>query len=267
MADCSICGIGFAVPAVLDMERGTIELLPNFTPEWAGFPLQDELESRYHLPALLLNDVRAAALAEHRWGAGRAYRNMICITLGTGVGGGLILDGRLYLGSRGAAGEIGHQTAISDGERCGCGNYGCLETVAAGPAIARAARLAIASGDRELERLAGTGDPTPSQVAAAARAGSAGARAIFEQVGRTVGLMLGNLICVLNPEAIVVGGGVAGAGDLLLDPMREEIERRTAVFSRERGHVDVLASPLHNRAGAMGAACWAWQHAWEAAPL
>jgi glucokinase len=251
-----VCGVGIAAPAVLDMETGTLEILSNFTPEWDNFPLKTEMERRIGLPISVLNDVRAATVAEHLWGGGRPYRDFICIAIGTGIGGGLVLNGELYGGSRGAAGEIGHLTMVPDGLPCGCGKRGCLETVASGPAIARAARRAIEDGDAALAGLAGSREPTPAQVAVAAERGSVSARAIFAEAGRWIGLALGNLICALNPEAVVVGGGVAAAGDLLLDPIRAEIERSTIVFPPARGGVTVTASPLGGQAGAMGAAGW-----------
>jgi glucokinase len=249
--------VGLAFPGVLDMVSGRVEKIANLTADWNGFPLQDEMAARTGLPTFLLNDVRAATVAEQTWGAGRSYRDFICIAIGTGIGGGLVLNGELYLGSRGAAGELGHQTVVPDGRMCGCGNRGCLETVASGPALARAAREAILTGARELAELAGSEEPGPQEIADAAIKGSSTARAIFERAGTVIGTALGNLVCVLNPGAIVVGGGVAEAGDLLLQPIRDEIERRTVVFSRERGGVAVLPSPFDSQAGAIGAAVWA----------
>lgn len=257
VAPTRLCAVGFAIPGVLDLSSGRIELLTNFTRDWTGFPLRDALAQRTHTPTFLLNDVRAATVAEHTWGAGRPYRDFLCIAIGTGIGGGLVLGGQIYMGSRGAAGELGHQTIIPDGPRCHCGNAGCLEALASGYALTRDAHTAIAAGDSELARLAGSDEPTPRQIARAAEQGSAGARAIYQRAGTYVGWALGNLVCVLNPAAIVVGGGVAAAGDLLLDPIRAEIERRTTVFTPERGGVAVLPSPLGGQAGAMGAAAWA----------
>ncbi len=259
VAPAAVAAAGFAIPGVLDIISGRVELLTNFTPEWTGFALRDALEERTGLPAALINDVRAATVAEQKWGAGRALRNFICIAIGTGIGGGLVLNGELYMGSRGAAGELGHQTMLSDGPLCNCGNRGCLEALASGYAISRQAQMAIEWGDVELARLTGTAAPTPRDVAAAALSGSAGARAILATAGEWIGRALANAVCMLNPEAVIVGGGVASAGDLLLEPMRAEIERRTVVFSPERGGIQVLASPLGNAAGSLGAATWAAQ--------
>jgi glucokinase len=253
----SVRALGVAAAGVLDIETGTLEVLSNFTPEWNNFGIKADLERRLDLRLFALNDVRAATVAEHLWGGGRSYRDFICIAIGTGIGGGLVLNSQLYGGSRGAAGELGHQTLVPDGLMCGCGNSGCLETVASGPAIARAARAAIKDGDTELAKLAGSREPTSEQVAQAAERGSESAQAIFAEAGRWLGRALGNLICVLNPEAVVVGGGVSTAADLLLGPIRDEIERRTVVFPPARGGVAVIQSPLGGQAGAMGAAGWA----------
>ncbi|HEX8917974.1 MAG TPA: ROK family protein [Chloroflexota bacterium] len=252
---------GFAIPGVVDMQTGRLEKLSNFTPEWDGYLLRDDLERRTGLHISVLNDVRAATVAEKTWGAGRGFQDFICIAIGTGIGGGLVLNGSLYQGSRGAAGELGHQTVVPDGPLCGCGNRGCIEAFASGPALTRAARAAIEAGDMKLVELSGSSNPTPYAISQAAVQGSETARSIFEHAGTLVGRVLANLVCVLNPEAIVVGGGVSEAGDLLLQPIREEIARRTVVFSPERGGVQVLHSPLGGRAGAIGAAAWALHHA------
>ena len=256
VAPHTIESLGVAIPGVVDVEAGQIELLTNLTADWNGFGVQGALEARTGLPVSLLNDVRAATLAEHTVGAGRGYSDFICVAIGTGVGGGLVLGNQLFLGSRGAAGEIGHLTVVPDGRRCNCGNVGCLETETSGPALVRAACAAIEAGDTELEELLGNRHPTPLQIARAAERGSSTARAIFQHAGTMLGRALAGLICVLNPQAIVIGGGVAKAGDLLLDPIRAEIGRRTVVFMPERGGVEVLRSSLDGQAGAIGAAVW-----------
>jgi glucokinase len=250
------CAIGVAVPGVLDAQTGRIELVANLTTDWNGFAMRDALARRTGAVAALMNDVRACTLGEATWGAGRPYTHFICVAIGTGIGGGVVIDGRIVGGSRGAAGEIGHMTQVPDGLPCGCGNHGCLETVAAGPALMRAARTAIAGGDRALETACG-GEPTPAALARAATAGNETARRIYADAGRQIGQALGSLVCVLNPQAIVVGGGVAGAGDLLLEPMRREIAARSAVFSPARGGVEVVPGALGSDAGAIGAAAWA----------
>jgi glucokinase len=265
LAPLSLEGAGFAVPGVIDTETGVVELLTNFTRDWDGFNVGRAIGESTGVPAVLINDVRAATLGEALFGAGKPYRHFACVAIGTGIGGGLVLNGELYSGGRGAAGEIGHQTLQPDGPSCNCGNTGCLEALASGRAIARDAAEAIRNGDSQLERLAGSPAPTPAAVARAALAGSEGARRIYERAGRWIGLALANVVCILNPDAIVVGGGVAAAGELLLAPLRDELARRTIVFAPHRGGVPVLASPLGTDAGALGAAARAAQMAPEAA--
>jgi glucokinase len=255
-----LTAVGLAVPGVVDAPAGRVEFTVALAPEWNGFAAVATLEELIGLPTVLINDAQAATVGEHVQGGGRGYRDFVCITVGTGIGGGLVLDDRLYTGSRGMSGVLGHTTVIPDGPLCGCGNRGCLELVASGTAIARTARqreLAFATVDR-----AGDDDAySPRAVAAAAVAGDARARALFEEAGTYLGVALGNVVCLLNPRAIVVGGGVSRAGELLLEPIRQEIKRRTAVFSEERGGVEVIQSPLGGDAGAIGSAQWAAQGA------
>lgn len=255
-AASAVRGVGVAVPGVLDAGSGRVEFTVALTPDWNGFAASTALEHLIKHPVSLMNDAQAATLGEQVWGGGKHYRDFVCITVGTGVGGGLVLDDRLYTGSRGMAGVIGHTTVLPDGPRCGCGNRGCLEVVASGAALARAAQAAIEAGDIDLARLTGTRTPAPEQVAQAAAANKR-AREFFHQAGTYLGLGLANLVCILNPMAIVVGGGLSGAGELLLAPIRREIEARTSVFSSERGGVEVIQSPLAGEAGAIGSAAWA----------
>jgi glucokinase len=257
VGEAQLAAVGVAVPAVLDMKRGRVELMTNLTHDWNGFLMRDALQQRMALPAVLMNDVRAATLGEQTWGAGAAYEDFICIAIGTGIGGGVVIGGRMMMGSRGAGGEIGHITMVADGPACNCGNRGCLEAVASGPAMSRMAGEAIEGGDDILASLSGSLHPAPHQIAHAAERGSATANRIFQETGRWIGQALAGVICVLNPRAVIVGGGVARAGELLLEPIRREIERRTVVFSAERGGVEVILSPLGGEAGAIGAGAWA----------
>jgi glucokinase len=242
--------IGLAVPGVIDRAAGRIELTVALTEEWNGYAAGPAVAAEVGIPVLLMNDAQAAAEGEHRAGSGRGFRDFLSITVGTGIGGGLVLNGELYEGSRGMSGVIGHTTVIPDGILCGCGNRGCLETVASGLAIQRAARAAVEAGSWNpavsLEEL------NPRSIADLARTGDSTARAIFTDAGTVLGMALANAVCLLNLEAIVVGGGVARAGELLLDPIRQEIRRRTTVFSPERGGVTVVQSTLDGFAGAIG---------------
>ncbi|HCG02225.1 MAG TPA: hypothetical protein DEV93_16985 [Chloroflexi bacterium] len=253
-----LAGAGVAIPGVLDMQSGRVEMMTNLTHDWNGFLLKDALQDRTGMKTSVMNDVRAATLGEQVWGAGKPYSDFICIAIGTGIGGGLVLTNDLYMGARGAAGEIGHITVLTEGGYlCNCGNHGCLETIAAAPALTRAAREAIEAGDDLLGSLAGSIEPAPHQIVQAAQRGSETANRIFSYAGRMTGQALAGLVMTLNPQAIVVGGGVAKAGELLLEPIRREIKRRTTLLSPERGGVEVLQSPLGGEAGAIGAAAWA----------
>jgi glucokinase len=247
--------VGLAVPGVIDAAAGRVEFTVALEEDWNGFSATAALERLLGLPTVLINDAQAATFGEQMQGGGRGYRDFACITVGTGIGGGLVFDNRLYPGSRGMSGVLGHTTVLPDGPLCGCGNRGCLEMVASGAAIVRAAK------QMKLEHRLGDGpigiDSLPKAVADAARNGDAIARNIYEEVGVFLGIALGNLVCILNPQAIVVGGGVSQAGELLLEPIRREIKQRTAVFSEERGGVDVIQSPLGTDAGAIGSARWA----------
>jgi len=228
---------GLALPGHFDHEFGTGALLPNLLGDWAGRPIAGPVGDRLGLRVALVNDVRALTLAELRLGAGRGARDLVCIALGTGVGGGVVIDGRLHLGL-GHAGEIGHTTVDPDGPPCGCGNRGCLDRMAGADAIAAAA-----------------GQPTVAAAAEAARAGDATARAAFERAGEYVGRVLAGAVVLLWPERVVVGGGVADAGELLLEPLRAELRRRACVAPVDR--IAVVVAELGPHAGAVGAALWA----------
>ena len=247
-----ICAVGLAVPGVVDRAAGRIELTVALTEEWNGFAAGPAMAAETGLPVVLMNDAQAATLGEHRVGSGRGFRDFLSITVGTGIGGGLVLNGELYAGSRGMSGVIGHTTVVPDGLTCGCGNRGCLETVASGQAIARAARDAAEAG--MLNVSVPPSELSPRSLAELAEAGDPLARSLFCDAGTVLGMALANAICLLNLEAIVVGGGVSRAGELLLEPIRQEIRRRTTVFSPERGGVVVVQSSLGGFAGAIGSA-------------
>jgi glucokinase len=229
--------VGIGVPGLYDAARGTARFLPNLAGDWSGVAVANPVAAGAGAPAALVNDVRAFTLAEHRVGAGRGSSNMVGLALGTGVGGGVIIDGRLHGGLDGTAGEIGHQTVIPDGPPCTCGNRGCVEPLANAAALARAGRRSSAD-----------------EVVAAARAGDEAALQALEQVGRFLGIAVANAIVILSPERVVVGGGVAGAGDMLLDPLRAEVRRRVFVTPLDR--IAILPAALGPVAGAIGAALW-----------
>ncbi|MGH3102687.1 MAG: ROK family protein [Gaiellaceae bacterium] len=229
--------IGVALPGLLDVE-GNAVILPNLHGDWPGRPIRAPLEAGFDRPVPLINDGHAFALAEARIGAARGSRDVICIVCGTGVGGGLVLGGELHFGVGDRAGEVGHHTVVPDGLLCACGNHGCLETVAGARAIAREA-----------------GKVSFDDVVAAARAGEGGAISALERAGAFIGIAIANLTIFVTPERVVVGGGVAEAGPLLLDPIRAEVERRAAnVAPLDR--IEIVPAELGPWAGAIGAALW-----------
>jgi glucokinase len=227
--------VGLGIPGLFDRVDGVAVLLPNLPGPWAGVPLRASLTEGIGAPATLVNDARAFTLAEGRMGAGRRCSTLIGMTLGTGVGGGLLIDGRLHLGAWGRAGEIGHQTVVPDGPLCGCGNRGCVE------AVAKAGELA---------RLGGR--PTAKDVYAGVRDGDARCRAAVETVAAYLGIGLANLVTVFGPECIVVGGGIVAAGDLVLDPIRAAIRERVTLVPADE--INVVAASLGPAAGSIGAA-------------
>jgi glucokinase len=228
--------LGLGMPGPLDLERGRTVFLANL-PGWEDLPIVEPLESELQLPVALINDARAFSLAELELGAGRGCTEMIGFTLGTGVGGGIVVGGRLLLGLNGPVGEIGHQTIVPDGPPCGCGSHGCLEQYTSGPAIARAAGL-----------------ETPEEVFAAARSGNGAAALALERAGTFLGIGIANVVACTGAERVVVGGGVAAAGDLILEPARRELALRARAMPIER--VSVVPAALGTAAGAIGAALW-----------
>ncbi|MGZ9160751.1 MAG: ROK family protein [Candidatus Limnocylindrales bacterium] len=230
-----VASIGIGVPGLYDPATGVTRFLVNVPGAWRDQPVAGPLETALGLPTGLINDARAFGLAELRLGAGRGARTLIGLTLGTGVGGVVAVDGRVLLGHDGTAGEIGHQTIDPDGPPCGCGNHGCLE------AFARADRIADACGTE-----------TAEAAIEAARAGDAAALSGLERIGTYLGIGVANMIVVLSPDRVVIGGGIAAAGDLLLVPIRAEIERRVRTTSL--APVGIVTAELGTWAGAIGAA-------------
>jgi glucokinase len=223
----SCLGVGVGAPGPLDTARGIVHLTPNLG--WVNFPLRDRIEGALGLPAALDNDANCAVLGEWWMGAARGTRHAIGITIGTGIGGGIIVDGRLYHGASDCAGEIGHASIDATGRRCKCGNDGCLEAYASGPAIARRAVEAIESGAETslVGRVDGRLDAITAQtVYEAAHEGDELAREVVNDTARFLGSGLANLLNIFNPEVVVVCGGVTGAGDLLFHPLRREVARR-----------------------------------------
>jgi glucokinase len=247
-------GIGVGAAGMVDFEAGTLRFAPNLA--WKEVPIRALME-RTGLPAVVDNDANVAAWGEYRFGAGRGYRNLLVVTVGTGIGGGLITGGRLLRGAHGFAGEIGHFIVEPGGPWCGCGNQGCWEQVASGRALDRAAREGAESRpDSMIATLAGGHAVEGRHVWEAARRQDRMAVLILEAVGRRLGEGIAGLVNVLDPNAVVIGGGVADIGDLLLDPAREAF--RDAVEAPDhRPEVPLVPAQLGNRAGAIGAAALA----------
>lgn len=240
--------VAIASPGPLNAAKGIVYSAPNLL-GWHDVPLGALLEERIGLRVQLLKDANAAALAEHSMGAGRGASTMVYVTLSTGIGGGLILNGELFEGPDGTAGEVGHMTIDEHGPICNCGNRGCVETKASGTAIARRAAALIAAGTLRIE---GTHAPSAAQVIAAAHAGNAAAGALIGEAGGSVGLALVGIIHLFNPEVIVLGGGLIQAGPLLLAPIEAAIERHAIQMPRSRARIAVAA--LGDDAGLWGAA-------------
>lgn len=252
--------IGIGVPGLVDPSQGVIEFLPNLPKQWSGFPAVEFLTQRTGKPAFLLNDARLAALGEYSFGAADAS-DMLVVTVGTGIGGGLILDGRLRLGLCGAAGEIGHTTILPDGPVCSCGSRGCLETLVSGPALsARGASLARSGAAPHLAAIVeGNWERiTPKEMAMAARQGDQAVAAAIDEAARYLGIGIANAISLTAVGRVVMSGGVAALGELLLGPVRAVVRERVRMFPAER--VQIACSSLGDRVGALGALALAFRH-------
>lgn len=247
-----ILGVGIGAPGPLDRENGMVIVAPNLG--WHNVPLRDLISDAVKLPCTLDNDANCATYGEWWIGAARGARNVVGITIGTGIGGGLIIDGKLYHGSSDVAGEIGHMTIDQTGRRCGCGNYGCLEAYASGPNIAERAREALRAGDKSsLPDLVG-GDVeniTAATVYEAAKQGDFVAREVVRDTARFLGTGLANLLNVFNPDVVVVSGGVTQAGDALFEPLRNEVRRRA--FKPAVAACRIVPGELPGTAGVVGA--------------
>jgi len=253
-----IGGIGIGVPGVLDLEKGETLFLPNLPGTWPHVPLRDTIARLTGLETALLNDVRSITNGEWRFGAGRGVDTLAVFAVGTGIGGGLVLNGQLHLGIGGTGGELGHTMIDFNGPRCGCGNRGCLEAFASGPAIAAMGMKAVAQGlttriadlcAYDLNRI------TTKLIAEAAEAGDEIARDIYEKAGYYIGIAAANVCASIGPRRIIIAGGVSKASELLLDPIRRTVRERVFVMPVEQ--VEIVRSQLGGNAGVIGVACWA----------
>ena len=248
----TIEAIGFGLPGQIDYKEGIVKNLPNI-PGWVNVPLAKIIEDEFQIKTKLDNDVRCAALGELNFGAGKGCENLICITIGTGIGSGIVLNHKLVRGSSNAAGEIGHiKMQMQNGPLCGCGDYGCLEAFASGPAIVTMAREYISGGkSAKFKEMTPDGVITPYIVAQAALQGDAVSIQIFKQMGKIIGTALASVVNLLNPEKIIIGGGVADAGEILLEPIRKTILDRAMPIHAQS--VKIVPAQLANTAGVIGA--------------
>ena len=246
-----LAGLGIASPGAVDVERGVVPNAPQL-PGWQDVPLGRLMAERVGVPTILENDASAAALGEHRFGAGRGSRHMLYITVSTGLGGGIIIGGELYRGKSGAAGELGHVIIDINGPPCGCGARGCLEALASGTAIARMGERLAESGDSPvLARLRGQEGPvTAEMMKRAADMGDAASREAFREAGHYLGVALAGYVNIFDPELIVVGGGCAQAGDLLMD--QAQVTMESLAMNQPLKGVRLIVSELGEFSGAMG---------------
>ena len=235
VTDGPVLTCGVAVPGLYIPDTGVVTFLTNVPGDWSATPTGEPIEAATGLPTALINDARAFGLGELRFGAGKDVDSFVGLTLGTGIGGVVALDNQVLLGYNGQAGELGHQTIEPDGPWCGCGNRGCMES------FCRADQVAAACGTRD-----------PREAIERARAGDQRAIDGLAQVGRYLGIGLSNAVTVLTPERVILGGGWSSAGDLIIEPIKAEMERRVLIDSGDR--VDVVVAQLGTWAGAIGAA-------------
>ncbi|NQT75785.1 MAG: ROK family protein [Candidatus Omnitrophica bacterium] len=234
----NIVGIGIGVPGPVDSEKGIVRYFPNIK-GWEGVPLKSILQARLGIKVALDNDVNAMTLGEYRFGAGRGVENLVCLTLGTGVGGGLIINGEIYRGSTMCAGEVGHIPINEKGPRCNCGGIACIERYIGNRYVLDRSKKALGK------------KITLERVDILAKQGNKKAKAIWEDVGRKLGIALTGVVNLLNPDLIVVGGGVSKAGELILRPLRQEIRARA--MKDQAKHVKVVRARLGDNAGIIGA--------------
>jgi glucokinase-like ROK family protein len=252
-----VIAIGIGVPGPVDFASGQL-VEPPLMPQWDSYSIRDDLRADYDAPVWVDNDVNLMALGE-LWRLKRTLPNFLVIKVGTGIGCGVVCHGEVYRGANGSAGDVGHICVDPDGPRCHCGNLGCVETMAAGPAIAREAAEAAQTGRSAMlaERLAQQGELTPEDVGLASRAGDAAANAIVQGSGTLIGQMLASVVNFFNPSHVFVGGGVTRIGPLFLAALRQSVYHRSLALSTR--HLEILYTPLGDQAGLIGAGVLALQ--------
>ena len=249
-----VLGVGIGVPGIVDFRRGHVYYLTN-VPGWKDTPLKKMLEAKLSLPVLVDNDVNLMALGESRFGAGKGAENLVCITLGTGVGGGIIIGGDLYRGSSFSAGEVGHMPLKEEGLPCGCGSYGCLERYVGNRYIVNELKAKIRRGSPTIIKKLVNGDLsalTPEVISKAAQKRDRLSIDFWDTVGERIGVTLAGIVNLLNPERIIIGGGVADAGEFLFKSIRKTVNERALPVPGKA--VKILKAKLGNDAGIIGAA-------------
>jgi glucokinase len=254
----TIKGVGIGVPGTPDIDTGVIQFLPNLPGKWLNVPLQAMIQEQVQLPVALINDVRAITLGEWTFGAGRGAETIVCLAIGTGIGGGVVVNGQFHLGIGGTAGEFGHHVVEVDGLPCGCGGKGCLELYASGPAIAAMGVKEVMHGhttrigelvNYDLNRI------SVETIVQAAKEGDEIAKEILERAGMYIGIAVGNILGTISPGRVIFGGGVSRAGDLLLRPIVKTVNERVHVVPVKK--VEFVLAELGMNGGLVGAAIWA----------
>ena len=255
LEQAAISAIGVSCGGPLDTKTGIVYSPPNL-PGWDALPLKAQLESEFHIPVTIENDANASALAEYRFGGGRGYSAVLYMTMSTGIGGGIVIDGQVYHGANDSAGEVGHQILLPDGPSCGCGKRGCLEALCSGPAIARRAQAAVrndcASATALLDLANGRIEDVKSEhVLEAARQRDVLASQLMEETAYYMGWGIANLVNVLNPDIVLLGTIAIAAGDLLLDPIRKTVSE--FAMTRPAEAVKIAPAQLGDKLGDLAA--------------
>ncbi|MCF8524337.1 MAG: ROK family glucokinase [Aquiluna sp.] len=250
-----IVGVGVAAAGFIDASQSIILYSPNLN--WRNEPFRDRLQVHLDVPLVIENDANAAGWAEYKFGAGRGTKDMVMLTLGTGVGGAVVADYKLRRGGFGIAGELGHVRVIQDGKQCGCGRKGCVEQYSSGTAVLKAAKKLAASagpaGQRLRELKAEVGELTGAQVYQALLEGDAGVYSIFREAGRYLGQAMATITAVLDPQVYVIGGGLSEAGEMILEPIRESFLQDLPARGF-RPEAKIVTAEFTNQAGVIGAA-------------
>ncbi|WP_084360756.1 ROK family protein [Hydrogenophaga palleronii] len=262
LAGCSVAprqviAIGIGVPGPVDFDSGQL-VSPPLMPQWDGYSIRDDIAQDFNAPVFVDNDVNLMALGE-LWRRQRSLQNFLVVKVGTGVGCGIVCHGQVYRGANGSAGDVGHICVVPDGPRCHCGNLGCVETMAAGPAIARMATDAAEAGQSPMlaRLLAERGGLRLQDVAQASRAGDMAANQVVQRSGALVGQMLASVVNFFNPSHVFIGGGIMRVGPLFLAAVRQSVYHRSLALSTR--HLDIQYTPLGDRAGLIGAGVLAMQ--------